>query len=744
MFELSRIVLSVSQQETPAKQMQSIVNAITEVLRVDVCSVYRLEQSGDMRLLASHGLKYHHPVVIPAGKGLVGRVASSRHSLNICDVSTHPDNYYIPETGEKRFNSFCGVPLVRFGEVMGVLVVQSKKNTKLEAESEAFLITLASHLALILAEKVAFSKPLSTENQRIKGIVGSPGVSIGFVQLCDGTSLEEVAETYHNNLELELQRWKDLLTETRENIRKEQSALGTQVSDSVSGIFEAYQMLLSDHALSERVASEIRAGFSLPSALKLSIRYFADIFKAMDDPYLKARYEDMIHLGNKLFHIWRGGADVEAKQEYPSGSIILVGPQVSVSDIAAVPNGKLVGVICFEGSALSHTAILSNALGVPALLGMDDECKAVKHGEHLIVDANTGVVIRHSSKNVLSEYRQLMNKNKQFTKQLDQLRDLPAETKESVNIRLYTNTGLLADVGPGIRNGAEGVGLYRTEIPFIIRQSFPNEDEQVQVYKQVLDAYKDKPVYIRTLDIGGDKQLPYFPIDNEENPALGWRGIRFTLDNIQLLMTQVRAILRAGVGRKDLHILLPMVSATWELNQFFGVLDDARNQLIEEGVDSPRPKVGVMVEVPAAISQLTLWRDKIDFISVGSNDLSQYLLALDRNNGRVAYLYDHVHPAVLREINRIVDIGREIDLPISICGEMASDPVAVILLLGMGVRNLSISSAKLPRIKWLIRSISIYEAKRLLSRAMLIDDADSIRAEGIAFIKEKGLNELIS
>jgi signal transduction protein with GAF and PtsI domain len=321
---------------------------------------------------------------------------------------------------------------------------------------------------------------------------------------------------------------------------------------------------------------------------------------------------------------------------------------------------------------------------------------------------------------------------------------IPAITLEGTKLCLLTNTGLLADISPGLNSGAEGVGLYRTEIPFMIRDSFPTEDEQVQVYGAVLSAYQGKPVYMRTLDIGGDKQLSYFPIRAEENPALGWRGIRFTLDNVQLLMSQVRAMNRATEGADNLHILLPMVSSTSEIDHFRQLLDDACSQLLHEGYPVVRPKMGVMLEVPAAISQLRFWCRKIDFISIGSNDLSQYLLALDRNNPRVGKHYDHVHPAVLHEIFRVVTIARECNVPVSLCGEMASDPVAVVLLLGMGIRSLSMSAAMLPRIKWLIRSISQSMASDVLQQALACDNVEAIRSLVNEMLDANELTALVS
>jgi len=422
--------------------------------------------------------------------------------------------------------------------------------------------------------------------------------------------------------------------------------------------------------------------------------------------------------------------------------VILVGDEVSISDIAAVPGEKLVGIICFSGSSMSHTAVLANALGVPAVMGVG-ALKNLRNRERFIVDGNSGQIVRYPNDMLCSEFQRLIDEEKQLLNKLSTLRDLPGVTPDGFLVRMFTNSGLLADLSPGLKHGAQGIGLYRTEIPFMVRDSFPSEQEQMEVYSHVFRAYEGKPVYMRTLDVGGDKQLPYFPITNEDNPALGWRGIRFTLDNIQLLMTQVRAMLRAGGADGNLHILLPMVSATSEIDTFNELLGEAIQQLNDENKDVRRPKVGVMIEVPAAISQLPFWCRKLDFVSIGSNDLTQYMLALDRNNSRVATRYDHLHPAVIHEINRVVNIARQHNLPLSLCGEMASDPLAVILLIGMGISTLSMSATKLPRIKFLIRSLPQNKAETILQQCLQMDNVQEIRALLHYTLHEFNLHELI-
>lgn len=738
-LELTRIVQEVSLIESSADQVRHMVDAISQVTGADVCSLYRASDDGDMVLLATHGLDASYPVKIPAGKGLVGRVVRSRHSLNLADASSHPDYFYVKETHEERFRSYCGVPLVRFGEVVGVLAVQRVQAEKLSDEQEAFLSTLASQLALIVANIPAITLNASLFNQRTTGVSGSPGIGIGYAAICASDDLSDVPDAECEDIDVALADWEQLLLAVRAEIKAEQAALGSALSDSVTSIFDAYEMLLGDKSLTDKVVAEIRAGLWLPAAIRTSIQYFADLFRAMDDPYLRARSEDIQHLGNKLYNTWRGAKP--ADYAHMQGPVVLVGAQITVSHIAAIAPGDLAGIVCFEGSRLSHTAVLANAMGIPAVMGVG-QLKGMHSGEEMVVDGNDGQVIRHCNAMMVEEYRRLVSEEQSFLNSLTGLRDQPAITTDGEEITLLTNTGLLADISPGLKNGAEGVGLYRTEIPFIVRDSFPTEDEQVQVYQKVFGAYAGKPVYARTLDVGGDKQLPYYPITAEENPALGWRGIRFTLDNIQLLMTQVRAMIRAAQPTNNLHILLPMLSSSSEIDVFLQLLDDACRQLTEEGLVFSRPRVGAMVEVPAAISQLPFWKKKIDFISIGSNDLSQYLLALDRNNARVANRYDHAHPAVLHEVYRIVTIAKQCQLPVSLCGEMAADPVAVLLLLGMGIRRLSMSSSKLPRIKWLIRSIPLTAAQQFLAVALTLDNVVDIRTEGRRILVAHGLDEL--
>jgi len=737
-LELPRIIQTAAEAKNPAAQVRLIVDSIQREMNVDVCSLYLAGDNNDMVLVASHGLgdQAIGRTRLRASEGLIGLVARSRHPVNLVDPAQHPEFRFFEGIGEEDFRSFSAAPLVRGGDIVGVLAVQCREPRPLSSEEEAFLVTLAAQLALVVAH---WSDWKAADDPAppvvIRGVTGAPGVGIGIVRRCDDFDLFAVVDGACTDTEAAVAEWRKLLRGVQAEVSDEKDMLGEYLSGEVAAIFDAYQMLLADPSLVSGVEREIAGGRDLPSALKSVVQHFAELFMAMDDPYLRTRHEDIRHLGNRLYSAWRGERDA-APVDIEGEPLVLVGNQVGVSDIASLPRERLAGMVSLEGSIMSHASILASALGIPAVLGIG-RGRPINQGERIIVDANAGQVLVNASAAVEQEYLRVAREEHVLSGRLAHLRDKPAVMRDGERVNLLVNSGLLADLSPGLDAGAEGIGLYRTEIPFMVRAGFPSEEEQLQLYRNVIDTYRGKPVYMRVLDVGGDKPLPYFPI-REENPALGWRGIRFCLDNASLLMTQVRAMLRADAGGDCLRILLPMVSATSELVRFGGILDDAVKQLRAEGLDVARPPVGAMVEVPAAISQLALWRAHIDFISIGSNDLSQYLLAVDRNNPRVAGAYDHLNPAVVREVQRIAESARALELPVSVCGEMSSDPTAVVLLLGMGIRTLSMNAARLPRIKWLVCRLDADLARDRLETALAAADSAQMRRELQAFLGEIG------
>lgn len=724
LFELSKILRAVSDSGDPADQVKVIVDSIADTMAVDVCSLYMADDNADMVLVANHGVPAENVenIKIPAGVGLVGLTARSLHPVNIADAKSHEANYFVPGMDDREFQSFCGVPLVRTGKVIGVLVVQSTESRQFNADDEAFLVTLASQLALLSISVTSLTTP--QKFRRSTGIRGAPGVAIGRALVKDIADAGNIKEIRIDDEEEMLERWWDLLGLVKSSLEDDKDKLNEALSEDVSLIFDAYSMLVSDPAFNQHVENNIREGQGLVASIQVSVEHFAGMFAAMEDPYLKSRHEDIRHIGRKMISILtEQPSDGSSDSDEP---IVLVGQHLSVSDIADAMQGNLVGLVSGDGSSLSHSAVLANAIGIPAVMGVEG-LRSVASGETLIVDGNSGAIVTHPTGQLIREYKKLIAQQQVTTEKLSGLRSLPAETPDQVKVNLYTNTGLLADIAPGIQNGAEGVGLYRTEIPFIVHETFPSEEEQFAIYRQVMTAYSGKPVYMRVLDIGSDKQLPYYPISGEDNPAMGWRGIRFGLDNSSLLMSQLRAMLRASIGLDNLHILIPMVSHIEELQDFRALLREACHQINTECGELHQPRVGIMVEVPVVISQLPAWSSELDFVSIGSNDLSQYLLAVDRNNARVASHYDSVHPGVISEIKRVVDAAASSGVPVCLCGEMATDPVAVILLLGLGVRTLSMSAMKIPYVKSLVRQVSIADCEQLLDEVLSLKSASAIR-----------------
>ncbi len=728
---LVHIISHAAQASDFQHQAHLVVEGISQTLSVDVCSLYQLDHQQNLQLLASQGLKNIHPVSIPKGKGLVGQVVDTIQIVNIIDPEQQPDYFYIPNTDEDRFKSFCGIPLIQQACVVGVLVVQRKQPIVISVEDEAILLTLAAHLALLLNNLPA---PLGEIQQKIiKGVSGAKGVAIGHALLCQSETLASVNIQHSQDSNKEQLAWKALQQDALNELLQESEQVKASIGESLALVLEAYQQLLLDPLFISQVDSYISTGDTLPWALKQAVNYFADMFLAMDDPYLQARHEDIFHLGDKLYQIWNRTQaqhieSAESKAVDIERPFILCGDTISVSDIASLPAEKLKGIVCSGGAALSHVAVFANALGIPAVMGVGE--LSIQNHDKLIVDGDRGEVHLNPADSLIKEYRVLIKGWQIFKRETKQACHLPAITQDGHRVIVMANSGLQADILPGLNHGAEGIGLYRTELPFMVRSNLPTEDEQISIYRQVIEAYGDKPVCFRLLDIGGDKPLSYLPFIREENPALGLRGIRFLLGNELILKTQIRAILHASLDANNAQLLLPMITTTQELDRLIYLLDSEVQGLNQLGVNAQRPPLGVMVEVPSIISMLPLWKSRIDFVSIGSNDLSQYLLAIDRNNPQVALYYDPLHPGVLYELSRIVKTATEYGLPLSVCGEMASDPVAALFLLGMGVRRISISAAHIPTIKWLIQQVNTKDTKQLITTALAMENASDIRKLG--------------
>jgi phosphotransferase system, enzyme I, PtsP len=746
---LRRIFTEAEGLESADELLNLIVARVKESTGSDVCSIYLQDEAEvDWVLVASEGLEDSAvgKVRMKSGDGLVGHICETQTLLNLEDGSQDQRYRYFPETGEEHFSGFLGVPIISFRRLIGVLVVQCKDTRQFLAEEEAFLITIAAQLAGPLSTvlkqdtlRAIVNKDVSGQI-KVSGVKGASGISIGRVKVvAPYRDLACVKEERVDDSISEVQNFHDAIASVKLEIEAGEDKLASSLTQEVQALFGVYLMLLENDAIVVDTEKLIREGYSASFALKQVIECHAKQFEAMDDPYLRARSEDIRHLGVRIY------ASLNAHDysvQLPEEPFVLLAKNLSITDIAQYANQNLVGIICVDGSVLSHTAVLASALGITAIMGIGDITWSKVEGSIAVMDGYRAQVIFNASVQMQQQYGRLVAQENKLMSGLEKLKKLPAETSDGFRINLYANTGLLADLSPGLERGAEGVGLYRSEIPFMLHETFPTEDEQTEVYKKVLEAYAPRSVYMRTLDIGGDKALPYFSFE-EDNPYLGWRGIRFTLDNSSIYLAQIRALLRANLDTKNMKIMLPMVSRVEEVDAFRELLEQARAQLASQGMKVPKPSVGIMVEVPAAMMALPHLAKRIDFISIGSNDLTQYLLAVDRNNPKVSDLYNFLNPAVLCSINHIVASAQERRLKVSLCGEMASDPAAVILLLGMGINTLSMSAFNIPKVKWVIRSFTQKRAKQLLARALNLENESCIRALLESELEACGLGGLI-
>ncbi|BFM13585.1 phosphoenolpyruvate--protein phosphotransferase [Simiduia litorea] len=740
---------NIVQEVNAARDLQSALNIIVarikESMHTQVCSVYLRDGKKNYVLMATDGLnpKAVGRVSLRAEEGLVGRVASREEPLNLEHAETHPSYQYFPETGEERFSSFLGVPIIHHREVLGVLVVQQVDRRRFDEGDEAFLVTLSAQLAGVIAHAEATGVVVAVGQgkgeAKFTGVSGCSGVAIGeAVVISPPADLNSVPYQVVSDIEEEIAFFYRCLAAVRNDIGRMSDELRSRLSREEQALFDAYLAMLDDASLGGEVTERIRGGVCAPYAWADVILEHERNFNAMSDPYLRDRAADVRDLGRRVLAYLQESAQM--CRVYPDNTI-LVGEELTASMLGDVPADKLAGMISVEGSRNSHVAILARAMDIPTVMGVIDLPYTKLDQRKLIVDGYNGIVYLDPSKVLKSHYKAIFKEEQALQKDLEALKDKPCETTDGHRLNLWVNTGLMADVMRSLDRGAEGVGLYRTEVPFLLRDRFPGEEEQTKIYREQLEAFAPRQVTMRTLDVGGDKALPYFPIE-EDNPFLGWRGIRVTLDHPEIFLVQVRAMLKASEGLDNLRIMLPMITNIPELDAANALILRAFNEVMEEGHRVVYPPVGVMVEVPAAVYQAKELAARADFLSVGSNDLTQYLLAVDRNNARVADLYQSMHPAVLSALQEVVQAGHSENVDVSICGELAGDPGAAVLLMAMGYDVLSMSATNLPKVKSVLRAISKDQASALLAEVMSLHTAEAIEATLNTRLQDMGIKRL--
>ena len=712
--------------------LHMIAARIKTSLSVDACAVYLVDDEANRYVLtasdelstsAISNLQWERQI------GFLSLVGERKELVVVEKISSHPQYSQSRTTEEEQFDMFLGIPLIHHHEVLGVLAAWRQTAGKFETSEITFFVTIAAQLGRIIHEAAALDevtqliRGVEKESAYISGTSAAGGVAVGTAALLEPLArLEHVPDRQGGDTTAEEIAFRSAVAAVRRELASSRAHLAGILPGEVRELLDVYVMMIDDDVLVAGSIERIREGSWAPAALRDTIAQHSRIFDQMEDPYLRARAEDIRDLGQRILSHLR--SEFEVSRLYPA-RCILVGDSVGITDIAAVPTGQLAGIVCRQGSVLSHAAVLAHALGIPAVVSLRSLPIGLIEGCTMVVDGDLGRIKVNPPQPVIDEYKQQIAAQLALSNRLASIRLLPAQTRDGVLIPLHANIGLAADTEVAQQCAADGIGLVRTEYQFLLSKSFPVEEELFQSYRKILQAFTPRPVTIRTLDVGGDKNLSYFPIE-ESNPFLGCRGIRFSLEHPEIFLIQLRAILRANAGLRNLQVLFPMISRVDELDQALGLLAKAHRELLEEGKSSAEPRVGVMIEVPSAVFLTKALADRVEFLSIGTNDLAQYTLAVDRTNSQVTTPYDTLHPAVLHAIQKVILDAHDRNTPVSVCGEMAAEPAGAVILLGMGVDSLSMSPAALSRVKFVIRSFTAKRARKLAEEALRLESGEEV------------------
>jgi phosphotransferase system enzyme I (PtsP) len=699
-------------------RLSRIVVDIAAIMVAEVCSIYLRRRDESMELVATEGLKPEavHKTHLARGEGLVGLVAERAEAINLPEAQNHPSFAYRPETGEEIYHSFLGVPILRQGRAVGVLTVQNRTPRHYsEEEVEALQIT-----AMVLAELVATGElglarsngPISGRLQN--GVTLSEGVALGHVVL--HVPRVAVHTLIADDPEHEARRLSDAIERLRETIDEMLARGDVARAGEHRDVLEAYRMFAHDRGWIRRMNEAVATGLTAEAAVaKVQNDTRARIVR-QTAPFLRERFNDLNDLSNRLLRMLTGRTTA-ADEDLPEDTI-LVAHTMGPAELLDYDRERLRGLILEEGAGSSHVAIVARALDLPAIGQADGILNFLETGDPVVVDADAEEVHIRPSPDLVSTYQEKVRFKAQRQAQYAKLKDQPAVTRDGVEIQLLMNAGLLVDLPHLAESGASGIGLFRTEFQFMIASTFPRLNEQQKMYEEVLDAVEGKPVVFRSLDVGGDKVLPYLRSTHEENPALGWRAIRMALDRPALLRTQVRALMRAAQGR-EVRLMLPMVSDVAELSAARELIDKEVRHMERHGYTLPeRLHLGVMIEVPALLWQLDQLLPLVDFVSVGSNDLLQFMYAADRTNINVAQRFDPLSAPVLAMLGDIVAKAGEHDVPLTLCGEVAGQPLEAMALVALGFRSISMAPASLGPVKAMIRSLNAADASDKLQQAI--------------------------
>lgn len=739
---LRRLREIMAERSSAQVRLDKLVMVIAANMVAEVCSIY-LRRAGNLyELFATEGLNRAavHRTRMKQGEGLVGLIAEAAEPVNLSDAPSHPRFSYRPETGEDPYRSFLGVPIVRGGQVYGVLTVQNRAARLYDEEEVEALQTVAMVLAEVVAQGGLFDVTELDEPElradRPRPFSGEPlseGIAIGRVVLHEPRV--RVERLIADDSQFELARLDKALDQLHASVDEMLNSTELDLTGETREVIEAYRLFAQDQGWRQRLRDAVRTGLTAEAAIeRVQDELRLRILRA-NDAFLRERLHDFEDLARRLERHLDGG--VTATSELPDDAVI-VARAMGPAELLDYGRDRLIGLVLEDVAPISHVAIVARAMGIPLVGNVEGIVDRARAGDLIVVDGETGEMQLRPPPEIVRAFETRRKLRAQRAAEMAQVRDLPAVTKDGVQVKLMMNAGLLIDLPHLKESGADGIGLFRTELQFMIGETMPRLPDQIAFYKQVIDAADDKTVVFRTLDLGGDKILPYGRWEPEENPALGWRALRIALDRPALLRYQVRALLHASAGR-ILRLLLPMVTDVAEFNSARALIDREleRARLLSQ----PQPKqtlVGAMLEVPALMFMLPQILRSADFVSVGSNDLLQFVFAMDRTNPRVSRRYDALNPAALTLIRQIVRSAAEANGDVSLCGEIAGRPLEAMALVGLGLRTLSMQPANIGPVKMMVRSIDTREVADFVTRLCGRTD-HSLRTRLAAFAAERGV-----
>lgn len=735
LIDISAIITTAHNLE---ETLYQTVELIAERMRVDVCSLYLKREGKDiLDLKATHGLNPQaiNKVSMSSKEGLIGLVLEQESPINACEISNHPRFKYFPDANEDSLSSFLGVPLIEFRKPLGVLSLQNKESRLFSADEEKLIVTIGTQISGLISKallvdriqkeaKVTHRKTKSKGAFRLEGIPIAPGLANERVVLLARHRIEEPEYNTVNSPETELGTLYQAVNESIEEILELIRDVNARMGAQSAAIFHAHLLFLEDRAFIQKIQEHIEKGASASWAVSQVVREHLTAFRNIDDPYLQERGADLEDVGFRLLNHLGFSQPDRFKLDKPG---ILLAEMLTPSDTAKLDPAFVKGIITTYGGHVSHAAILARSLRIPAVTGVGNAFDVLPEGEKVLLDGDRGIILIRPTKKNLTQFKEQQVSREAYLSHLDTLKDEPCVTKDGVRINLFANVGLPTDMKESLSYGAEGVGLYRTENFYLISSTKPTVDDLKIQYKNTVSQAEGKIVTFRTLDLGGDKFPTYLNFPKEENPFLGLRSIRFQLRRQELLKDQLTAIISVA-DQGNVRLMFPMISHLEELHQVKRIYRDVREEYAAEtGKTPPEIPLGMMFEVPSAVLLCDLFAGEIDFMAIGSNDLTQYILAVDRNNPYVSALYDPLDPAVLLMIKRLIDTAKSHNKPIELCGEMSSDPEGSLVLIGLGLREMSMNPPLIPLVKDRLRGYTIEQMEQLARIALTSTTAESVR-----------------